>query len=544
MSQVGSRWRPIVGLAVLAAAVGGMAPSATAAPAGAVAGPATAARTGGTTVRVADGALRGTVTPQGRRFAGIPYAAPPVGNLRWKAPAPAAPWTGVRDASQFGAACAQLQLDPTIPAGQSSEDCLTLNVYTPPGARRSGPLPVMVWIHGGGFVTGAGSGFDSGLLAATGDVIVVTINYRLGVFGFLVHPALDAGAPAVAGDYGLADQQAALRWVRRNVGAFGGDRRNVTIFGESAGAGSVCSHVASPTAAGLFARALAESGCTGISETRSQAAATGAAVAAAVGCTDAGTAAACLRARPTGELLTAVDPRIGANPSVSFAPTAGVPILPRDVPVAFATGRFNHVPLLNGTNHDEGRGLLALVPGIADLTAAAYPGAIAARYGPAAPAVLAAYPADGFALPVLALAATITDSTFTCPALDVDRTLAARVPTYGYEFNDPDPPQLFPAPFPLAAAHGSELGYVFGHLPGTSGPVPFTPAQARLSDQMMRYWTRFARTGTPNLRGAPHWPAVRTGQLLSLDPAGPHPLTVAAVGADHHCALWTSLAQH
>ena len=245
-----------------------------------------------TLVQTASGAVRGAFADDHLLFAGIPYAAPPVGPLRWRAPQPPARWQGVRDASKFGARCTQdTTNDPDF--GRSvSEDCLTLNVWTPnPSAGRA--VPVMVWIHGGGFVNGSGDIYDSRWMVAQGDIIVVTLNYRLGALGFLAHPAL--GANDDVGNYGFADQQAALRWVRDNIANFGGDPNKVTIAGESAGAMSVCDDLVAPGSAGLFRAAILQSGPCGAEADRAAAEQVSLAYAAAAGCADPATAADCLR---------------------------------------------------------------------------------------------------------------------------------------------------------------------------------------------------------------------------------------------------------
>ncbi|HEY9264508.1 MAG TPA: carboxylesterase family protein, partial [Mycobacterium sp.] len=212
-------------------------------------------------VQTAAGAVRGLVAPDHRLFAGIPYAAPPVGPLRWQPPKPAPPWDGERDGTRFGPRCLQ-DLEGDLELGrQTDEDCLSLNVWTPAENPESGPArprPVMVWIHGGAFLNGNGGMYDARRLAARGDIVVVTINYRLGTLGFLAHPAL--GAPGHVGNYGLADQQAALAWVRDNIAAFGGDPGKVTVAGESAGGMSVCDHLVAPGSQGLFGAAIVQSG--------------------------------------------------------------------------------------------------------------------------------------------------------------------------------------------------------------------------------------------------------------------------------------------
>ncbi|MGE5289289.1 MAG: carboxylesterase/lipase family protein [Micromonosporaceae bacterium] len=501
------------------------------------------------------GAVRGMFSGDAREFLGIPYAAPPVGALRWRPPAPAAPWRGIRDAATAGNVCAQIGSIATgVPTTSTAEDCLYLNVYTPRaqnprGASRGGRLPVMVWIHGGGFTGGAGSIYDGAVLAAKGNVMVVTVNYRLGPFGFLALPSLDnESPPGSSGDYGLMDQQAALRWVRRNAGAFGGDRHNVTIFGESAGGASVCDNMASPTAAGLFGRAIAESGCLLLSSGRQAAEQHGAAFAASLGCTDPATAAACLRGKPVSDVLN-------AGASGGWSPVVGGVTIPEQPATAFASGNYNHVPLIQGTNHDEGRFFVALEFDAQGrpLTAAQYPGVIEAQFGAAAaPKILAEYPLPAYPSPDLAYASVFTDSVFSCPALRTD-ALVWHSGVYAYEFSDPNPPNDFGLTFtfPLGAAHSTELQYVFQKIPFLDTTPPFTAAQFGLSDQMIGYWSRFAASGSPNGRvargpsegSAPFWPRFTPpGQKIQeLVPDGTAPETGAQFASDHHCAFWDTL---
>ncbi|MBL7489960.1 carboxylesterase family protein [Frankia sp. AgB1.9] len=486
-------------------------------------------------VRISDGVLQGAVHDEGRLFAGIPYAAPPVGALRWTMPRPETPWTGVRAATTRGQICAQTATPGIGGPSSTSEDCLTLNVNTPPVQPRSAHLPVMVWIHGGSFVSGAGSQYDPEVIARRGNVIVVTINYRLGAFGWLASPALDAESRGGAsGDYGLGDQQAALRWVQSNIASFGGNPHNVTIFGESAGGSSVCAQLASPSAAGLFQRAIAESGCSIGAVAQPKAAAAGSALAQKLGCTDTATQLACLRGRSAADVLAA---------SSASMPTlaTGTRILPTDVETAFQSGKYHRVPLINGTNHDEGTLLLLLALGTFRPTEPQYEGLVAQQYGASSQKVLAAYPASKYSSPTLALAAVVTDSDFTCPALRADAALSRSTLVYGYEFNDPSPPVLLQSDFPLGAYHGSELAYVFQRTPVQGGAPRFTPAQLALSNQIIDYWTHFARYGVPDTTGQPRWPAAVSRQVQSLDPAGTRPVSISSVVNDHHCSLWDSL---
>jgi para-nitrobenzyl esterase len=509
------------------------------------AGPASAAAPGGAllplVVRTDHGLVRGLHQHGAREFLGIPYAAPPTGANAWRPPQPLPPWRGVRPATKPGHDCAQTgSLATGVPTTSLFEDCLFLNVYTPPRATGRA-LPVMVWIHGGGFTGGAGRIYDGAMLAARDHVIVVTINYRLSAFGFLALPSLDAQSPdGSSGDYGLMDQQAAMRWVQGNAFAFGGDPGEVTIFGESAGGASVCANLASPTALGLFARAIAESGCIFPTPARKVAEKQGTALARSLGCTKVATAAACLRTKTAAAILK-------AEAGMSWAPVTGGFTLPASPLRAFETGRYLHVPLLQGSNHDEGRFFVGLEFDALGhpLTAAQYPQVVAAQFGAKdAPAILAHYPLSAFASPDLAFAKVLTDSEFSCPALLTD-ILTARSGTYAYEFSDPAPPNDFGIKFtfPLGAAHSTELQYVFGRIPLLDTIPPFKPDQFALSAQMMGYWTRFAATGNPNGAGAPRWPAFggSTPQLQELIPKATAPEAGTVFAAFHQCAFWATI---
>jgi para-nitrobenzyl esterase len=494
-------------------------------------------------VRTDHGLVRGLRQHGAREFLGLPYAASPTGANAWRPPQPFPPWPGVRPATKPGHDCAQTgSLATGVPTTSLFENCLFLNVYTPPRSA-GGPLPVMLWIHGGGFTGGAGRIYDGAVLAARRHVIVVTINYRLSAFGFLALPSLDAESPDnSSGNYGLMDQQAAMRWVQNNAFAFGGNPGNVTIFGESAGGASVCANMASRTAFGLFSRAIAESGCIFPTPSKQAAEQQGTALATSLGCTKAATAAACMRTKPAAAILKA-EPSSG----LSWGPVAGGFTLPQSPLSAFESGQYLHVPLLQGSNHDEGRFFVGLEFDAQGhpLTAAQYPKVIAAQFGAkAAPAVLAHYPLSAFASPDLAFAKVLTDSEFSCPALLAD-LLTLRSGTYAYEFSDPAPPNDFGITFtfPLGAAHSTELQYVFGKVPLLDITPSFKPDQAALSAQMMGYWTRFAATGNPNGGPAARWPRFggNSPQLQELIPKATAPESVTAFAGFHQCAFWATI---
>ncbi|WP_345439049.1 carboxylesterase/lipase family protein [Actinoallomurus vinaceus] len=501
-------------------------------------------------VRTAAGPVRGVVAADHRSFEGIPYAAPPVGPLRWTSPRPVTPWTRTRDATRPGSACAQTA-GFLGDAPSEAEDCLYLNVTTP--RRTTGRrLPVMVWIHGGGFYSGSGDLYGAERLATKGDVVVVTLNYRLGVFGFLAHPSLDRGGRS-SGDFGLEDQQAALRWVRRNAAAFGGDPGKVTLFGESAGGMSVCSHLAAPASAGLFQRAIAQSGPCSLTtqwpykdgnwvvRPRADAERQGASVAAKLGCAGAADVATCLRGKPVSALLDASDGGQG------FGPVSGGGVLPTDPATALATGRFAKVPVIHGTTRDEHRTFVAALEYFTGhaTTEADYRSEIEGFFGKEKTAkVLAAYPVVKYGSASTTLATVWTDYSWACTARQAERALSARVPTYAFEFADENAPWATdtPAPqFATGAFHASDVQYLFDDAQFRGA---LTAEQRRLSDQMIGYWTRFAHTGDPNGGGAPTWARSGPGteRVLSLAP-GSGGIRPVDLGREHRCGFWASLGR-
>ncbi|MGY2085875.1 carboxylesterase/lipase family protein [Blastococcus sp. SYSU DS0539] len=517
---------------------------ATAAPAGAAPGPRDPAPL---VVQTADGAVEGTAPDGYRLFQGIPYAAPPVGDMRFRPPAPAEPWEGVLDATTPGSACPQ-EPGATNPTASVDEDCLYLNVTTPSGLdtpRKD--LPVMVWIHGGSWRTGSGDRYDASKLALQGDVVVVTINYRLGALGFMAQEDLSRGNGDVAsGSAGLLDQQAALRWVQRNIRAFGGNPGRVTIFGESAGGSAVCAQLTSPAARGLFDRAIAQSySCTAPYDTLETAEAKGAAVAETVGCATAPDVAACLRATPVPELLE-------AWPGGAFV--VGGSALPVQPAEAIAAGDHARVPIMHGNLSDENTLFTPLNPAVATrandvdgFTEADYAAVLTGVFGDDAAAVLARYPASAYASPLRALAAVNSDAgsaLSTCEHVDAYGTLArppAPAPVFAYQFRDEtaDPLLDFPYPaYPEDAQHAAELPYLF---PGLFGDG-LTAEQEQLSTAMVRYWTNFAAHGNPNGRDVPTWTRYRApADVQGLDIASDGGIGPVDVAAEAKCGFWSTL---
>jgi para-nitrobenzyl esterase len=532
MSMTWTGWRACTRLAVAGVTLGGLVAVAPAVGASTLGGQA-AAGASGPVAGTANGAVRGLASGAVDEFLGIPYAAPPVGALRWQPPQPAASWSGVRDATQFAPHCPQ----SASPFGQAStsEDCLFLNVFTPSHQRAGSP--VMVWIHGGALVTGESDDYNPAKLVEDG-VTVVTINYRLGALGFLAHPAL-ADANGQSGDYGLMDQQAALRWVQRNIASFGGNPHNVTIFGESAGGLSTLSQVASPQARGLFERAIVESGSYNLTQASLASAETaGEAFATKAGC--ASQTAACLRGLPVSTILADED-------AAGYTPNINSEVLPQTLGTAFATGNFNRVPIINGTNRDEWRLFVAISELEGNpVTASNYQSMISSTLGvpAAAAAVIAAkYPLTAFSSPSVALGAVGTDAIFACPALTIDQSVSHFVPTFAYEFNDENAPENFlpPVSFPYGAPHASEIQYLMD-LPTAAFPGTLSAQQQQLATIMKGYWTNFAKRGFPSSFGTLSWPLFNnvTQKMQSLVP--PTPQTETDFATTHNCGFWTALA--
>ncbi|GJF15600.1 carboxylic ester hydrolase [Mycolicibacterium cyprinidarum] len=491
-------------------------------------------------VQTATGVVRGVVAQDHRFFAGIPYAAPPVGPLRWNPPRPAHKWDGVRDAGHLGPRCIQ-DLGGDLELGrQTDEDCLTLNVWTPaatPSPAR--PRPVMVWIHGGSFVNGSGGVYDARRLAARGDIVVVTINYRLGVLGFLAHPAL--GPAGDVGNYGLDDQQAALRWVRHNIAQFGGDPTKVTVAGESAGGMSVCDHLVAPGSQGLFDAAIIQSAPCQAQATLPVAQARSLDYAPEVGCADPKSAAACLRALPVGKLRKPLWYfNIGEDRLIG--PVTGTTALPVDPVKGFSEGRAARVPVMIGTTRDEFTLFVALeyLRAGKSYSKSDYPKLLAATFGDDSAAVAAQYPLSDFDSVPLAYATAVTDGVFACVGNRMAEALARDDDAvYSYEFNDrgaPTPDPLHALPFPVGASHSLELRYLFD----VGGAPPFDPAQQQLSDQMIDYWSQFVTNGSPRADGQPDWPDVGSADpVMSLQPDGSR--MIADFGQTHHCDFWAGL---
>jgi para-nitrobenzyl esterase len=485
-------------------------------------------------VKTDKGSVRGVAKGSMRAFLGIPYAAPPTGSLRWKPPQDAAAWTGVKATTAFAPHCPQ----NGGPYGVTStnEDCLYLNVYTPRKLTRGVKYPVMFWIHGGALIVGESDDYDPSRLVAKG-VIVVTTNYRLGLLGFLAHPALTAESGA-SGDFGWLDQQAALRWVQRNIAVFAGAAGNVTVFGESAGGFSTHAQLASPLAKGLFAKAIVESGAYALTQPPLATAEAGGQLAAArMGCAD--QSLTCLRAAPVSAV-------IAANNVTSIVPPVDNKVLTQSVGTAFSSGQFNRVPVIEGSNKDEWRLFVAQAEAAsgAPLAPAAYIQGIAAHLGvpvATATAIAAAYPLSVYGgNPSIAIGAIGTDAVFACNARRAARSLVGFTPTYQYEFADPAPPMRFFSgiSFPTGAYHASEIQYLFIT---SNSPVAgsLSASQQQLSNAMVTYWTQFAKTGAPNGGGAPNWPKFDATAEPYQALVPPTPTTASGFNFQHNCStVW------
>jgi para-nitrobenzyl esterase len=486
------------------------------------------------------GVVRGTAATDLVTFKGIPYAAPPVGPLRWRAPQAAKVWDGVLDGTQFRSQCAQLGgLGGIVESYQ--EDCLYLNVFAP---KTSGVKPVVVWFYGGGFQNGTGSTYDAARLAAQGDVVVVTVNYRVGVLGFLALPSLDGETPGVqSGNFGIQDQRASLKWVQRNIAGFGGNPGNVTIAGQSAGAGAACIHLTSPASAGLFQRAIGQTySCGSPLLTKDAAETMGTTVATQFGCTDAATAAACLRGKTDVKALMQAWPPLPQGPVVGGSEQ---PLQPID---AFRQGKFTRVPMLWGNNRDEMRMIVSIQYDASGnpVTAESYPQIIRTTFGVDADRVLARYPASAYPTPGLALSAVLSDAgddqLATCQHVTAYRAaIAGQAKLFVYQFSDRTAPPVVDIPgFDEGAEHGAELNYLF---PKFTGATLNTEQQA-LADQMVRYWATFARTGDPNTAGLPAWPRFTTGtarDALSLDLASAGGNRKIDLATRSQCDFWATV---
>jgi para-nitrobenzyl esterase len=524
---------------------------------------AIAAESGAPSVHTAQGPVQGFVHNGVSTFLGIPYAAPPMGARRWQPPQPVATWTQTLHATKFANTCPQIT-ELGVFAGPVSitEDCLYLNVFTPRNGNAK-KLPVLVWIHGGGLFDGESNDYDATALVQggpAGPTVVVTINYRLGLFGYFGHPVIDAEGHDF-GNYGLMDQLAALRWVQRNIAAFGGDPGNVTVGGQSAGSTSTAALVISPASAGLFHRAIFESGALLTVAPRELAEQRGARFAAAAGCGEEvnGAAAECLRRLSASKILSLQGTAAANGPFVNGLLVDGK-VLPIPADTAWATGKFNHMPIMNGSVADEG----AFNASIDELffgpmTAERYAELVKATYGgPAGPgagppnypdgtpaAVMARYPLAAYRTPGDAWVAVGTDANV-CKHPYLDGRVSQHVPVYAYEFTDRNAPWYFPQlSFAHGAAHTIDIQFLFADWHG--GPLglrhQLSPQERALSKQLVAAWTNFMYTGNPNLKGDTPWPRYTAGSKVYLTQNVPQlsTITEAQFRAAHKCDFWDTV---
>lgn len=481
-------------------------------------------------LQVEQGTLSGKAVGGVQQFLGVPFAAPPLGPLRWQPPQPPV-WSGKRDATAFGPVCAQ--------GGGGSEDCLTLNIYRPPNAKNA---PLLVWIHGGFFTGGDASFFDGSALARERGVVVATVNYRLGIYGFLAAPGVTDG------NAGLHDILGALRWLRQNAASIGADAGNVTLAGQSAGAAAICTLLAAPSAAGLFQKAILQSGScaapifhTPLNDARRK----GEVFARALRC-DRGDVAACLRGKSRAELdAVRLTGRSPVDP-VPLPPVYGDALIPRRPQDVFAQGQGLKVAVLLGINRDEGQIFEPYLPELLRGSRTLYRAGLTLIHPLQARALGGRYPLRSDEQPIRAVTRLLTDQVFACPTSWLAGKLAgAGMPTYFYEFSDPRPPLQLAGKVNvpnLGAYHGAELAYVLDTpVVGVSDPAQFSPAQAKLAAQMGEYWTNFARSGQPASLGLTVWPTLNPAfpQVMTLEPGA----TALKPNFDgrHQCDYWNAL---
>ncbi len=481
------------------------------------------------------------------KFLGIPYAEPPVGELRWHPPHPVSFLEGIRDATQFASSCPQRLSIPGPSDRSMKEDCLYLNIYRPSVSLLHDPYPVMVWIHGGSNISGSGSDYDPEKMVRDNKIIVVTINYRLGVFGFLPIPTKEAHEGNESGNFGLMDQQAALSWVRDNIAFFGGDPSKVTVAGESAGAFDICAQLASPKAHGLFQQAIMQSfECKQHNKERAVLAAS--AVVHGVGCDQSTDVASCMLAQSTRSLLK-------AGKDVQYSAYVDGDVLPLQPEDAIASGNWNNVPILLGSNNGESGTIVfgslklqELKQGMNQLsemqywplTQDTYISILNSVLGDNASAVEAEYTSSSYPSPFSALSGIYTDtSALGCEVSSEADVIALKTPTFRYEFSDLNtslPPGLADAAgMSLGAYHAGELQYLFSEK---GYPGPQSTSQQALSERMMRYWASFVKKGDPSDDRGIHWPRYRVEEpaLVVLSPLGDSISNNFDV--EHHCQFW------
>lgn len=499
-------------------------------------------------VKTDKGLVRGIVTTTFRSFQGIPYAAAPIGKLRYHSPEPHAPWKEILTTTSPNTGCPQLSRYGGLTESSDNEDCLYLNVVTPYDSKKPIPknLPIMVWIHGGAFVGGSSSYYPMEKLAVTGHLMLMSFNYRVGVLGFLAHPAFNA---RWNGDLGIEDMYAALHWVQKNAHAFGGNPKNVTIFGESAGGASVCMLVISPQSKNLFQKAIISSAAC-IKKLRyvNESEKLGLKIAEKVGCKNNSNALTCLRSKSVKQLLDAASTTAGDDLN-AFTPSIGNSILPIQTKIALKSGKFMHVPLINGGNKDEFRLYIGymLIAG-KKITADNYLETLKTYYGKNAKAVSEKYPVKKYPSAAIAAATALSDynpiaGIYNCGYLEQGKLASKYIPVYEYQFSDENSPALANVPdFKLGAAHAQDLSYLFpGYNDTNAHNAPaLTGDSLTISNLMIQYWTNFAKTGNPNApKQKPFWPLFKNdNDVMDFLPGK---IGVFDAAKTHHCVFWKKL---
>lgn len=493
-------------------------------------------------VQIDTGSLRGGVENGVQFYKGIPYAAAPVGKLRWMQPQPAASWQGERDATKYASQCIQNADLGVFGKAGGSEDCLYLNVFAPENAKAGDNLPVFFWIHGGGLSVGSSDANDPTKLAREGKAVVVTINYRLGVLGFFSHPKLDKeGHPF--GNYGYMDQNFALDWVQRNISQFGGDPKNVTISGESSGGNAVIAQMVSPWSKDKFQHVISMSGAAiilrdpffGSPRPLEKAQAVGERFAQAAGCK--ADDVECLRSLPAESILKVQKPEFMLGQGVidgSFFPEH-----PGD---ALKNGRFNKVTFINGSTLEEGNFFVGLPENATGkaMDEASYQATMKAMYGDKlAEKIRTAFPPEQYQSYGDAAADSVTSYLFACVADQINRWTYDKTPTYAYEFADRTAPSyLKPTTDPQSAAHTSELTYIFQGFHGGAGiPTVLNPLQEKLSSEMIQLWTTADKAGTQNSKWQPFDPKKENYLTLRLPESK---MVNGKFRQQHHCDFWDS----
>jgi para-nitrobenzyl esterase len=515
-------------------------------------------------VRTAEGPVQGLVQNGVKTFLGIPYAAPPAGAQRWQPPQAVTTWTQTLKATAFGKTCPQItELGVFAGPVSTTEDCLFLNVFTPQTASTDKKLPTLVWIHGGGLFDGESNDYDPTALVnggPAGPTVVVTINYRLGLLGYFAHPAVDAEGHDF-GNYGLMDQQAALRWVQRNIAAFGGDPGNVTVGGQSAGSTSTAALMISPASAGLFHRAIFESGPLLTVAPRELAEQRGAKFADAAGCGEEtnGHAAECLRALKVSKILSLQGTAAANGPYVNGLLVDGT-VLPMPGDAAWSSGKFNHMPIMNGSVADEGAFAASIDElFLGSISADRYAELVRNTYGgPAGPgsgppnypastpdAIFSNYPLSAYKAPGDAWTAVGSDANV-CRHPYLNSRVSQYVPLYAYEFSDRGAPWYFPqVSFSHGAAHTVDIQFLFTNWHGGPLGIPhqLTPRERALSTQLVTAWTNFMYSGNPNLKGNAPWPryTAETRAYRAQNVPQLSTITETQFRAAHKCDFWDTV---